>query len=278
MNQIEILWRTTYKGLRPRPIKLQIPGWAGHDLNHGDGATPQPWHCPPFVDGSTYGLELLYPFDAECSVSIRNGVLHFDVDFAEEIHPSMKGPPFKEFAPNHYGFTSSLDLLVPDDMVVRVEAHARFFTDTSGTCPCAVPGHIHTAFWPRIFFVVFKAPWPGQIHVFRKGDPYAQVLVLPRKTRYDTKPMGEEQAKARESMSAIMNEGGEEIAKHGWVDNKGNYFNDKYKVLQSAFLKRGHQGVKDVLAEAIKAWLPKQSLARKQPILKETRSEGKSAG
>lgn len=63
MTKIDVLWRTRHKGLPPRPIKLQIPGWAGHDLNHGDGATPQPWHCPPFVDGSTYGLELLYPFD-----------------------------------------------------------------------------------------------------------------------------------------------------------------------------------------------------------------------
>lgn len=258
-TKIDVLWRGL-KNLPPRPIKLQIPGWSGHDLNHGDGAAPQPWHCPPFVDGSTYGLELVYPFDAECSVSIKNGELHIDSgDYAEEIHPSMKDPPFKQFAPNHYGFTSSLDLLVPDDMIVRVEAHPRFFTDTTGTCPCAVPGHIHTAFWPRIFFVVFKAPWPGQTHVFRKGEPYAQILVLPRQTLYNLKPMTEEQANTRERTSSYISECGEEIAKHSWVDSTGKFFDDKYKVLQSAFLKRGHEGVKDILTEAIKAWLPKQS-------------------
>lgn len=178
MTRVDVLWRGL-KDLPPRPIKLQIPGWAGHDLDHGGGAVPQPWHCPPFVDGSTYGLELVYPFEADCHVSIRNGELHISREFEEELHPSMQEPPFKQFAPGHYGFTSSLDLLVPDDMVVRVESHPRFFTDTTGTCPCAVPGHIHTAFWPRIFFVVFKAPWPGQTHVFRKGEPYAQILVLP---------------------------------------------------------------------------------------------------
>jgi hypothetical protein len=264
MSKIDVLWRTRHKGLPPRPIKLEIPGWSGHDLDHGDGAAPQPWHCPPFVEGSTYGLELVYPFDTECSVSVRDGEIHFDGDFAGELHPSMKDPPFKQFAPNHYGLTSSLDISVPDDMVVRVEAHPRFFTDTTGTCPCAVPGHIHTAFWPRIFFVVFKAPWPGQTHVFRKGEPYAQLLVLPRKAAYETKPMPEEQAAERERTSAILSECGEEIARHGWTDHMGRYFNDKYKVLQAAFLRRGHDGVREVLTDAIKAWLPKQGQAERK--------------
>ena len=68
MTAIDVRWRTNHKGIPPRPIKLEIPGWSGRDLRHDDGATPQPWHCPPFVDGSTYGLELVYPFDAECAV------------------------------------------------------------------------------------------------------------------------------------------------------------------------------------------------------------------
>ena len=265
MTRIDVRWRTKHKGLPPRAIKLQIPGWAGHDTDHGDGATPQPWHCPPFVEGSTYGLELVYPFVTECHVTLRNGAIHFDADFTAEMDPSMKDPPFKQFAPHHYGFTSALDLQVPDDMVVRVEAHPRFFTDTTGTVACAVPGHIHSAFWPRIFFVVFKAPGPGQTHVFRNGEPYAQVLVVPRKSSYDLKPMIEAEAKAREVMSAMINEASDEIAKHSWVDVHGQHFNDKYKVLQSTFLKRGHEGVKEVLREAMRSVLPRQAGVRKDP-------------
>lgn len=250
MAKIDVQWRGWYKGLPPRPIKLQIPGWAGQDHNHDDGATPQPWHCPPFVEGSTYGLELLYPFDSDCYVCLRNGKLHFDGDFSEETHAFLGGPPFKEFAPGHYGFTSSLDLLVPDDMVVRVEPHPRFFTDVSGTVPCAVPGHIHTAFWPKIFFVVFKAPWPGQTTVFRKGEPYAQVLVLPKKVGYDIRPMPEDTAKARQKLDDKLTRHAGLIAKHKWRDVKGQPFDDKYKVLHSAFAKGGLDAVTQVVDEA----------------------------
>lgn len=255
MQKIDVRWRTNHKGLPPRPIKLQIPGWSGHDTNHGDGAVPQPWHCPPFVDGSTYGLELLYPFDAECSVSVQNGELRIEGDFGPEMGASVKDRP-TGFAPNHYGFTSSLDLQVPEDMVVRVEPHPRYYTDSTGTCPCPVPGHIHPAFWPQVFFVVFKAPWPGQTHVLRKGEPYAQILIVPRRLAYEVVPITPDEARRRETKSGLISECGDRIARHRWVDASGHRFNDKYKVLQSAFLKRGAEGVEDVIRKAVGSWLP----------------------
>lgn len=106
-----------------------------------------------------------------------------------------------------------------------------------------MPGHIHSAFWPRIFFVVFKAPGPGQTHVF-------------------CNPMTEAEAEAREVLSAMINESSDEIAKHSWVDARGQHFNDKYKVLQSAFLKRGDERGKEVLKEAMHATLLRKFRAR----------------
>src|SRR5581483_5793386 len=116
------------KGLPPRQIRLQIPGWAGDSHDHGDGAKPQPWHCPPWVDGSTYGLELIYPFDTECHVVNDNGEIKFIGDFSPEQPTGIKFPPFMTFAPGHYGYTSALDIQVPDDHVLRIEPHPRFYT------------------------------------------------------------------------------------------------------------------------------------------------------
>ena len=72
MPPFPLKYRTFGKGLPPRPIRLEIPGWAGDTSKMEDGSVPQPWHCNPFVEVSTYGLELIYPYDAECHVANRS--------------------------------------------------------------------------------------------------------------------------------------------------------------------------------------------------------------
>ena len=84
MKEILVKYRTWHLGTAPRPTRLQMPGWAGQNRDHGNGATPQPWHCPPFVDASTYGHELVYPFKSESTVRRINGDLIFDGDFSDE--------------------------------------------------------------------------------------------------------------------------------------------------------------------------------------------------
>src|SRR5687767_59867 len=85
MHKIELKYRCWYKGVPPKPIKLQIPGWAGDSHGHSNGDKPQPWHCPPFVEGATYGLELIYPFETEVSVRNVDGKIKFDGDFSKEL-------------------------------------------------------------------------------------------------------------------------------------------------------------------------------------------------
>ena len=242
-----VKYRVWQKGLPPRPIKLQIPGWAGDHHRHDDGATPQPWHCIPFVEGSTYGLELIYPFDAECHVTNENGQIKFQGDFSKECTWSdPPSPPFAAFAPTHFGYTSAVDIEVPDEYVVRLEPHPRFYTDVTGTCPCAVPGHIHP-WWSRIFFVVFKSPLPGQTIIFRKSEPYAQILVVPKRVNYEIKEMSQEEAAERKQTESVIDHNRKDICNHAWTDHRGNQFDDKYKQLQSLFNKGGKAAIQKLV-------------------------------
>jgi hypothetical protein len=168
MNQKTLVkYRTWYKGIGPKPIKPKLPGWAGKP-GYTNGSEPQAWHCKPFVDAATYGLELIYPWDAECVVTAdKEGNVKFDGDFsADEKVCDMKFPPFMTFAPFHYGFTSSLDIETEPGQVLRIEPHPRFYTDRTGDVPVAVAGHLEAEWWSRIFFVVFKTPKPGEKHSF----------------------------------------------------------------------------------------------------------------
>lgn len=253
MRKTEIKYRTWFKGIPPRPIKLEIPGWAGDSHGHSDGDRPQPWHCPPFVDGATYGLELLYPFDSECHVKVVDGQIKFEGDFAEEnrLVNGVQFPPFMSFAPGHFGFTSSLDLKVPPGHILRLEAHPRFYTDTTYTVPLAVPGHIQTEWWPKIFFVVFKQPMPGQTYIFRKNEPYAQVLVLPRKVVYDIKEMTPEEKEERRVLDDKLAKYHKYFVRNRWTDHIGHTFDDKYRILSGIFAKHGVDGINNFLNKIV---------------------------
>lgn len=250
----------------PTPIKLEIPGWSGVENEHKDGDAPQPWHCPPFVDASTYGLELKYPFETECHVKNINGKLVFEGDFSEEnkLIPEVSLPPFLSFADNHFGMTSALDIKVPEDHVLRTEPHPAFYTDTTGTFPCCVPGHIQTYWWPKIFFVVFKSPRVGCEVVFKKNMPYGQVLVVPKKVLYEIDPMSEHEAFEREKMNFLVENNIKSIAKNSWIDIRGNNFSDKYKQLSSVFAKKGYQGVKDYIFSFMSKLISPSDSQRKQ--------------
>lgn len=250
MKKSLVKYRTWYKGIPPRPIKMEISGWAGNP-GYGNGCKPQPWHCKPFVDASTYGLELIYPWDAECIVTCdEDGVMKFDGDFSEDEKVcNTKFPPFMTFAPNHYGFTSSLDIETEPGNIVRIEPHPRFYTDTTGEVPIPVAGHIEAEWWSRIFFVVFKCPRPGERHVFRKGEAYAQILILPTKAQYEVRAMTTSESHSRNVRDANIATQGEKMCTHKFKDDKGNQFNNKYKVLSKLCERNGVEGVDEVLNE-----------------------------
>ena len=267
MEKLALKYRTWYKGVPPQPIKLQIPGWAGEDRNHGDGAKPQPWHCPPFVEGSTYGLEMIYPFDTECHIVNKDGKLEFLGDFSSEAIENVTFPPFQVFAEGHYGYTSAIDIQAPPGYVIRIEPHPRFYTDTTGTVPIPVAGHLQTEWWPKIFFVVFKQPRPGEVHIFRKNEPYAQMLVLPKKVGYDIREMTPEERHQRGKLDAEISKNGAGISRHKWKDHKGNTFDDKYKQLRGAYERGGHEAVKELVAKAEAKKVPKRKVSVVAPLV-----------
>lgn len=259
LDKIKLKWRSFFGANQfpPKQIKLEIPGWAGDSKKYGDGNSPQPWHCLPFVEGSTYGIELIYPFETECVVKNIDGLTIFEGDFSSEEkkynHPM---PPFMSFAPGHFGFTSSFDLQPPENYIVRVEPHPKYYTDQTWTTPLPVVGHIQSEWWTKIFFVVFKQPPLGGKYVFRKGEPYAQILILPKKVCYEISEMNETEKRSRQSLEAKICKYSKNFAKT-WVDDKGNNFDDKYKILSKNFAKGGDRQIENLLKESFKKEITK---------------------
>jgi tetratricopeptide (TPR) repeat protein len=255
MAKLEIKYRLEGKALPPRPVRLSLPGWGGApEMKKEDGSQPQPWHCPLHVEGATHGIELLYQYDQEARVYNNNGNIQFIWDYKNEpggatVDFTLGVPP----PPQHYLFATSLDIQAPPGYVMRTQPHPRFFADTTGTVPAALYGHVHSEWWPKKLFVVFKIPPVGQYHLFRKGEPYVQVLFVPD-NEVELKAMTPEEAERRKKLEEEIRLTKSLIAKHVWHSAGGIEFNDHYRVLERAYEQGGVDAVERAVREAVERY------------------------
>jgi len=268
MSKLEIKYFAYDKAPPPRPIRLSVPGWSGPPQKMVDGSEPQPWHCLPFGEGSTYGLELLYPFDNECQVVNDNGFVKFEWNFASERGAMLTGSEFVSFFPKenskYYVFHTGLNVQAPPGYTLRTEPHPRFFTDDTGTVPCSLIGNVQTEWWPKRLFIAFRAPTPGNRHIFRKGEAYAQIIFVPQETAYSLVPMTPQEEAWRKQLEHDVSLAGPQIARNIWHNPVGFEFNDHYKMMARAFSRGGMEGLEDEVRRAVERH--KMGLPHDKPI------------
>jgi hypothetical protein len=229
-----VKYRLVNPKLDPRRTKLEIPGWAGRSDPRADGSHEQPWHCIPFSEYARAGIELCYPHDDEFHVVMRNSEMIFEEILSEETDPAVSPPPFRRFGEDYFTYQLLLDLKVDEGFALHTEPHPRFFTDTTGTCPIAVPATIRH-WWPMIFFVVFKAPAEGQTHIFRPGEPFMQISIVKADEKFDLVEMPEEEAAERELQSRRIYASRSTLtADSQWVSSTNTVFDGTYRRLAGA--------------------------------------------
>lgn len=232
--------------LEPRRTRLQVPGWSGENTRE----QPQPWHCKPFCDAASYGLEVLFSWKSSCRVALRRGrpvwIGDLEAELPENAPPGWR--PFSVFSSGHFGFSPLMDLKVPRGMGLFVLPHPRSLMDTTGTVPLAIPGLLETHWWPRPFFLVFRSPRPRKAIEFRNGDPLAQILVVPLREKYELVPMTEAQARSRNRRSAVLAQDGARFSTV-LTPATGDYpsFDNKYKVLSDLARLQGDSDVTTLL-------------------------------
>jgi hypothetical protein len=230
----EVKFRTREPRLAPRRTKLEIPGWGGQREPRADGAQEYAWHCTPFSESAQYGIELFYPYDNELVVSMQDGQLRLDGDFGPCPDEGLQWPPFRDFGTKFYTYQILLDLKVEPGFAIRTEPHPRFYTDSSDTCPIAVPALIRR-WWPMMYFCVFKSPAEGRRHVFRPGEPFAQVIVIPEEAPFDLVEMQEEEAAERELQGMRIHANRDRLAEGSrWQSRTDTVFDGTYRFMARA--------------------------------------------
>lgn len=227
-----VKFRLVEPRLAPRRTKIEVPGWAGQPEPRQDGSHEYGWHCMPFVEGAQYGIEVFYPFDNELRVTKRSGHVMLEGDFGPDPETGINWPPFRSFGEGYYTYQLLLDLEVADDMAVRTEPHPRFYTSTADDVPLAVPALLRTSWWPMISFVVFKAPPEGCTHVFRPGEPFMQLVIVPAEPDFELVPMNEAEAAERELRDRRIYDSRATLGKDStWTSSTRTVFDGTYRNL-----------------------------------------------
>jgi len=241
---LEVKYRLNDPRLNPRRTKLEMPGWGGKPEPRKNGSHEQMWHCLPFTEGAQYGMELFYPYDNELRVTRRDGKVQLDGDFGPDPETGLQWPPFRTFGEGYYTYQLLLDLNVPPDMAVRSEPHPRYYAANTDDVPLAVPALLRTNWWPMISFVVFKAPPAGVTHIFRKGEPFMQMLFVPAEIQFDLVPMDEKEAAEREMRARRIHASRETLSKETeWVSSTETVFDGTYRhILRAAKAKAREAG------------------------------------
>jgi hypothetical protein len=165
--------------------------------------------------------------------------VRLDADWSEPPDDGMMWPPFRPFGKEYYSYQISLDLAVPPGWAIRVEPHPRYFTDATNTTPLAVPAIIRSEWWPMMFFCIFKAPPKGVTHIFRKGEPYLSVIVLPDEPDLELRPMTEEEAAERELRARRLSVSRDGLAKGTrWISDTNTVFDGTYRQMYRAARQR----------------------------------------
>ena len=123
-----------------------------------------------------------------------------------------------------------IDLKVEPPYAIRTEPHPRYYAEFANDVPLAVPALIRTAWWPMIYFLIFKAPPKGVTHVFRKGEGFAQIIVVPADPALELEAMGEAEAAERELRSLRIHDSRDALAEGSrWISTTNTVFDGTYR-------------------------------------------------
>jgi len=90
--------------------------------------------------------------------------------------------------------------------------------------------------WPMLYFMVFKSPAEGRSHIFRPGEPMAQIMIIPEESDFELAEMSDEEQADRELRSRRIYEARSTLAADThWKSRSNTAFDGIYRhILRAA--------------------------------------------
>jgi hypothetical protein len=83
-----------------------------------------------------------------------------------------------------------------------------------------------------MFFCIFKAPPKGTTHIFRRGEPYLSLIVIPADPQLELRPMTEAEDAERELKARRIAASRDDLAQGSrWLSTTDTVFDGTYRHL-----------------------------------------------
>lgn len=185
----------------PGKSSMQVPGW-GAQFHH--------WQDQTFADYAGLGFELVFDGD--------------DVTVTPDSVPA----PFSRVAGDTYQIQTPTTLLAKPGEKALVLPHYKFHTDPTWETPVATPAVVAADWWPFPLTVRFRFGPIGK-SVFRRGEPFAQVVVLADVDQRVVPATPAEVARTAEAREFVNNNRGQ-YATRSWMTDDGVAQDNVYNV------------------------------------------------
>ena len=232
---MQVNCRAFTPGLNPRRTKLEVPGSGRRTAAPQGRIDGAGLALPPYSEAVVHGIDLFS--DPTNRASVTRTAANWAWTATEPSPEGCRRPMAVPFHP--FG-----DLFLQLPALPRFQGrrklgdatrpHPRFYTDPTDTTPIAVPALIGLR-RPMIYFLVFKSPPEGKTHIFRPGEPFAQILIVPEEAAFDLVPMEDEEAAERELQSRrIYQSRGTLSAETEWKSATNTVFDGTYRHILGA--------------------------------------------
>ncbi len=111
--------------------------------------------------------------------------------------------------------------------------------------------HLQNEWYPKLLFFVFRIPWPGQRHIFRQGEPYVQLLLVPQHLGYDITRMSPDEEAQRRALENAINLSRPTLGVNRRQDCDGTVLDNHYKLLAADFARGGKEAVLETVQTAV---------------------------
>jgi len=129
-----------------------------------------PSHCKPWIDANSFGILMLFPYEASLIVRGRLGkspLVRVRWTSGRPRHPQI----VSLFSRTHFGLATQYSIRTEAGIGLFIspptgQAHGRGI----------VQGLVETWWYPKPLFLVFQVPEPGASVEFRYGEPLCTLL------------------------------------------------------------------------------------------------------